>query len=89
MSKFKSGDMALVVGGNLLLGCEVELIKWVEPGQTWAVIRGTEYVLDPSEPGGGWHVRNATDTGIKEERFLMPLRGDFQPEQQKAKEVEA
>ncbi|QIE89472.1 hypothetical protein [Pseudomonas nitroreducens] len=89
MSQLKPGDIALVVGGDLLLGCEVELIKWVEPGRTWAVIRGVEYFLDPTEPAGGWHVRNATDTGIKDPRHLMPLRGNFQPEQQSVREVQA
>ncbi|WP_296277826.1 hypothetical protein [Pseudomonas sp. UBA7530] len=89
MSQFKSGDMALVVGGKVLLGCEVEIIKWVQPGQVYAVVRGVTYGLDPASPGGGWHVRNGTTTGIKEERHLMPLRGNFAPEREKSSEVPA
>lgn len=89
MSQFKSGDTALVVGGNFLLGCEVEIIKWVDPGQVWAVVHGVEWFLDPALPGGGWHVRSGTKTGIKEERHLMPMRGDFTPEREKSSEVPA
>lgn len=85
----KPGDLALVTGGSFLLGSEVELIKWVMPGQVWIVFNGEERFLSPDSPSGGWHVRNGQATGLKARSHLMPLRGDFTLERQKAREVPA
>lgn len=89
MSQFKPGDTALVVGGSFLLGREVELVKWVEPGQVWDVFNGVEYYLNPESPSGGWHVRAGSAAGLKAEGHLMPLRKDFAPEREKSSEVPA
>ncbi|WP_213148987.1 hypothetical protein [Pseudomonas aeruginosa] len=101
MSKFKPGDLALIVACKLpeLVGRAVELVKLVPAGtqdecggrpwknlsdiSAWIVTADDLLVLTKS----GNVVRDQF-TLIAENR-LMPLRGDFQPEQQKAKEVEA
>ncbi|HBO7083366.1 TPA: hypothetical protein L4973_004261 [Pseudomonas aeruginosa] len=90
MSKFKSGDLALVVGGDLFLGQQVEVRSWVNPGDLYHVAKdGSHYYLNPESQHSGWSVTDGVQIGVKLERNLMPLKGDFQPEQQKAKEVEA
>lgn len=99
MSKFKAGDLALIVGCNKNpknLGKVVELIAWVSPGEVFHAPDGREYLADTDQRSGGWVVqgenfvsRNSQPWGWVEERHLIPLNGDFQPEQQKAKEVSA
>ena len=99
MSKFKAGDLALVVGCNTNpknLGKVVELIALIFPGEIFHAPDGRKYLADMDQHGGGWIVqsenfisRDRQPWGLVEERHLMPLKGDFQPEQQKAKEVEA
>lgn len=96
MSKFKIGDLALIVGCNTNpknLGKVVELIAWVAPGEIFHGQDGRKYLADTDQRDGGWIVqsenfisRDRLDWGWVEERHLMPLKGDFQPEQQKAKE---
>lgn len=104
MSKFKPGDLALIVGSicsdSPNIGRAVELTEYLMPGQdffgpdgglhangadvaVWLVVGEgvlARDMLDQWIPSGGM--------ALVEERYLMPLRGDFQPEQEKAKEVE-
>lgn len=97
MSKFKAGDLALIINDTLYpqnIGFCVQLSELVEPDG--------EYMSPENE-----RVKNVTGKSVwlviadglvcssgrgycqKAERNLMPLKGDFQPEQQKAKGVEA
>lgn len=98
MSKFKAGDLALVVrckDAPEMVGKCVELVEFVRFGDlpshdsgwspfsedAWLVtgeslVAMTRYGLQPAE-----------FTAFAE-RCLLPLRGDFHPEQQKAKEEE-
>lgn len=72
MSRFKAGDLALVIGGKSMIGECVELIAWINPGDHF----GEHWVLDPAEPGGGWHIKGSEEC-CKDEKNLMPLRGNF------------
>lgn len=81
MSRFKAGDLALVTGGELMIGECVELIAWVNPGEDF----GGRWHLDPNEDGGGWHIKGSEEC-CKDEKYLMPLRGDFTTEQSKEQE---
>ncbi|RMP74164.1 hypothetical protein ALQ20_01293 [Pseudomonas syringae pv. atrofaciens] len=86
--QFKPGDLALVINHTFppVIGTCVELISrhLVSPVDR----------KDPMDPGvyeqeGGdpvWVVSD--DKAIVWEKWLIPLRGDFAPEQQKAKEAE-
>ncbi|HHM6046642.1 TPA: hypothetical protein ACRMOD_000372 [Pseudomonas aeruginosa] len=95
MSKFNPGDLAMIVGCMANpedIGKVVELYQYVLRNEAFIV--SGHYALSGDE---GWIVTadNVIDTtGVQgfvlvDERHLMPLKGDFQPEQQKAKEVEA
>lgn len=84
MSKFKVGDLALTLVYDTLLpaGSVVELER--------ALQKGDEIIQGFRAPTAGWIVRHPEiSKGILAygDYELMPLRGDFQPEQQKAKEV--
>ncbi|HCH6955863.1 TPA: hypothetical protein ACRMX2_004704 [Pseudomonas aeruginosa] len=86
MSKFKVGDLALTLVYDSLLpaGSVVELER--------ALQKGDEITQGFRAPSSGWVVRHAEvskGTLAYGDHELMPLRGDFQSEQQKAKEVEA
>ncbi|EZO95082.1 hypothetical protein [Pseudomonas aeruginosa] len=60
MSKFKSGDLALVVGGDLFLGQQVEVRSWVNPGDLYHVAKdGSHYYLNPESQHSGWSVTRA------------------------------
>lgn len=97
MSKFKAGDLALVVAGPCTGKC-VELISFHCSG-TVKLASGL-WSTEISQPS--WRIsgddltaqlsngeRVPVKDGIIPEKGLMPLRGDFQSEQQKAKGVEA
>lgn len=86
--QFKPGDPALVIGGETFLGNQVEVKRWVNPGDEVIGPMGGLWRLDPSAPAGGWLVNCQGKFSVKLPRYLMPLRGDFAPEQQKAKEAE-
>ncbi|ENM5223825.1 hypothetical protein AB7124_004967 [Pseudomonas aeruginosa] len=89
MSKFKAGDLALSLSGPFM-GQAVELIRFVNPGDIVTSIDGQRScVFCPSEGIGGWHVAAGNQSAVMYEKHLMPLRGDFHPEQHKAKGVEA
>lgn len=88
MSKFKPGDLALTLIDlpPVMAGSVVELETKITKG---------DLVHTPSGPlianGNGWICIHDLVPGkcAYGENALMPLRGDFQPEQQKTKEVEA
>ncbi|WP_236175372.1 hypothetical protein [Pseudomonas pseudonitroreducens] len=104
MSKFKAGDMAMIVGCHRdprNIGSTCTLVQFIKAGD--------EYELSPghkvSSPIDAWLVEgpqvigayfnwkcgiiDTPGNGLADQKHLMPLKGDFQPEQQKAKEVEA
>lgn len=102
--QFKPGDLALIVGSNTggspNIGIAVELAQKLStndvfslPDRRTIINRGPAcwlvkaQGLSASALGGGW-----VDLGgiaLVEERHLIPLRGDFAPEQQKSKAVPA
>ncbi|MGP6313973.1 hypothetical protein [Pseudomonas aeruginosa] len=101
MSKLKAGDLALVIGcerDDSNVGKVVELCAYLDTSES-AFFAGSLWANDESGPAwifAGEGLISMTESGPKrdthsmaDERHLMPLRGDFQPEQQKAKEVEA
>ncbi|EPK5820799.1 hypothetical protein L4Z93_000895 [Pseudomonas aeruginosa] len=89
MSKFKAGDLALVINHTFppVIGTCVELISrhLVSPVDRSNPMDPGVYETSDGEPA--WVVDD--QKSIVWEKWLMPLRGDFQPEQQKAKGVEA
>lgn len=86
MSQFKEGDIALVIGGNAFLGSQVEVLRWLTPGDE-LVHEGAPYVYTPKTGRSAWMVSCGARFGVKHESNLMPLRGDFAPEQQKSREL--
>ena len=87
-NNFKPGDLALVIAGGHS-GETAELIRYVEPGDVVvSPTSGKSYQFRPSAGVGGWLCSFRDCLAIKHEMNLMPLRGDFAPEQQKAKEAE-
>ncbi|QXG49200.1 hypothetical protein [Pseudomonas viridiflava] len=88
--QFKSGDLALIVRGPNTGNC-VECIAFLRPGE---MVGGFEGYQGGPELGNmshesAWIVRFANlDVALERPRDLMPLRGDFTPDQQKAKEAE-
>lgn len=87
--RFVPGDAALVMGGSFLLGQQVEIRRWVDPGDTYHRKDGVGYFLDPSESVGGWAVSDGKQIGVKADHHLMPLRGDHCVPLIKANEVPA
>lgn len=100
MSKFKAGDLALCIGERNFGRC-VELISH-HIGPCSVDVKGNRWVIVP-DGVAAWRVTAKdmigeltvsgksvkTDEVVVRESKLIPLKGDFQPEQQKAKEVEA
>ncbi|EKT4542741.1 hypothetical protein QEM15_004978 [Pseudomonas putida] len=98
--QFKAGDVALIVGtltAYETLGRTVELIEYL--GDDRVIFLEAGGWVDNVEENRIWLVRLTdgqytdkrgvtTSEGPCREQFLMPLRGDFEPEQQKAKEAE-
>lgn len=85
--QFKPGDLALVIAGGFL-GRAVELIRFVLPGETVVSPTGKIYEFRPKAGVGGWLCASDAEMVIKHEKNLMPLHGEFTPEQQKTKEAE-
>jgi hypothetical protein len=86
--QFKPGDVALVVSGEYL-GEIADLVRFVMPGDmVVSPTTGKVYEFRPSAGVGGWLCKFRCSHAVKHEKNLMPLRGDFTPEQQKAKEAE-
>lgn len=104
MSKFNVGDLALIVGCHRdprNIGATCTLVQFIKAGDEYEISPGHKV----SAPIDAWMVegtqvigayfnkkRGIIETpgkGLADQRHLMPLKGDFQPEQQKAKEVSA
>ncbi|WP_122670049.1 hypothetical protein [Pseudomonas viridiflava] len=86
-NQFKPGDLALtkVFDVDIPAGSLVELAERIEKG---TLIRGKGYAFKAPTPG--WYVIH-NGSGARTaygENELIPLRGDFAPEQQKAKEAQ-
>lgn len=99
--QFKSGDLAMIVGANSLtqnIGKQCELREFVVRGDRFLAPNGVMYEHDgaPCWTLAGEGLVAVIDDevvdlgfGIHEPRHLMPLRGDFAPEQAKSREVPA
>lgn len=101
MSQFKPGDLALIVNsrtvaGELLIGKCVELVMRIAAGEKVFFDGMYWRPLDAD----GWIVSGDSLLMVKHdgsvvqnqfcmfaEKNLIPLRGDFAPEQQKSREV--
>lgn len=84
---FKPGDLALVISGGKL-GETAELVRFVMPGDLIiSATTGKVYEFRPASKVGGWLCNFRDCQAVKHEKNLMPLRGDFTHEQQKAKEA--
>lgn len=84
---FKPGDLALVIAGGHL-GEVAELVRFVLPGEVVvSPTTGKEYQFRPAAGIGGWLCGFKYMHAIKHEHNLMPLRGEFEPEQQKSREL--
>ncbi len=94
-NQFKPGDLALIISGPNA-GCCVELISFHSGG---SVLLSSGCLGDVDEPswlvtGGGLTAkfgslpeRRQVKDGLIGPELLMPLRGDFAPEQQKSREL--
>jgi hypothetical protein len=99
-NQFKPGDLALIVGANTLvqnIGKVVELSTFVRDSDIYVGPDGNVYRHSDADcwvvRGEGvqfWTEEGVYDGfGLCEPRHLSPLRGDFQPERQKSREVPA
>lgn len=98
MSHLKPGDLALIAFCKVapeMVGRCVELVARLDPEETYG-----EFYNFTSHPA--WvisaddllsmdclGVLSRCDESVIHEKDLLPLRGDFQPEQQKSREVPA
>ncbi len=86
-SELKVGDLAITLIDltPVMAGSVVELIMRVEKGDAVDTPQGVMYAR-----ANGWICAHHLAPGNcgYEDGSLMPLRGDFEPEQQKAREVE-
>lgn len=86
--QFKPGDLALVIAGGFL-GQAVELIRFIQPGETVVSPAGKIYEFRPKAGVGGWLCSSDAEMVVKHAKNLMPMRGDFAPVQQKERAVSA
>lgn len=96
--QFKPGDLALIIGGPVA-GCCVELISFHCAGSRVLLASGSYCTSDVESwrvcgdgltaKFGNFPERRPVKDGLIKPELLMPLRGDFQPEQQKSQEVSA
>lgn len=99
--KFKPGDLALIVNTVRTpeyIGKTVELVEFQRQGNYYQGPKrerlraeGDAWLVKGDLSGSFTHMGRITPTpgiALVREKHLMPLRGDFTPEQQKAKEVE-
>ena len=100
--QFKPGDLAVIVRCAIQseIGKSVEIVREIPPGGTIVGLAGKRWVNPKAVPllivrGDLLFVRNYTkqryevsDHAAYKASDLMPLKGDFEPEQQKAKEAE-
>jgi hypothetical protein len=96
--QFKPGDLAIIIGCHSDpsdIGKVVELQQMVSDGQEFDAAGWTGLVFSDVSPGWVCLSENVTDTTglagfcVVDPRHLMPLRGDFAPEQSKTREVSA
>ena len=86
---FKAGDLALTLVDRCGVPAmtQVELVELVEPGRLLTMVNGGKARF--SYPAWRCSTALIPDADLMfRTRELMPLRGDFIPEQQKAKEAE-
>ncbi|CAI3804306.1 hypothetical protein GLGCALEP_03455 [Pseudomonas sp. MM221] len=101
--QFKPGDLALIINSAAPenIGKTVRLVEFIAAHSGPFMREGVRFsprematwiveTLDGSKTLiGGYIQRNImVSSGPCRQEWLMPLRGDFAPEQQKAKEVE-
>ncbi|MEE4099168.1 hypothetical protein [Pseudomonas viridiflava] len=101
--QFKSGDPAVIVGSSKSIspniGMAVELVQKRAKNEALDLADGRRFinrgpeswVVQASGLSANLHTGGWLDVGgvaLVEERHLIPLRGDFAPEQQKSKEAE-
>lgn len=87
MSQLKPGEPALVVGGSAFLGMEVTLIAFIRSGDTWTNSKGMTFEFELESGKTGWVVGRDKTATLKRPEWLIPLRDDFEPEQQRATEL--
>lgn len=85
--KFEPGDLALTIVSDAEVpqGSQVEIVGRIEKGQV-ITTKGNRFVA----PTPGWFVTHQCISPRKTaygDGELIPLRGDFVPEQHKAREV--
>lgn len=97
--QFKSGDFVVIVGANSLtqnIGKQCRLREYVTKGDLYVAPNGIVYQHEDvpcwTLVGDGLVAVVEDEVvdlgfGIHEPRHLMPLRGDFAPEQAKSREV--
>lgn len=92
---FKPGDLAIITVG-LNGGCCVRLISFHDRGRVilkngmYTEAKGQEWRVEGDNLVARAGVDDALISvrdGLIHQRYLMPLRGDFAPEQQKGKEA--
>ncbi|POF89656.1 hypothetical protein [Pseudomonas putida] len=101
--QFKPGDLALIINSAAQqnIGKTVRLVEFIAANGDSFMHEGVRFTprqvatwivetLDGSKTlVGGYIQRNImVSSGPCRQEWLMPLRGDFAPEQQKAKEAE-
>lgn len=100
---FKPGDLALIVGATKCIdqiGVVCELDRYINEGDEYRTPSGNlcraglGAWLVVGDSVNGRYLKKSTGREIRTpgqalvlEKLLMPLRGDFAPEQQKAKEA--
>lgn len=87
--QFKPGDLALVIFSRSpeRIGRSVEVVEVMRDDHAQYEVGGITY--RGNADGAPLAVVDfGNDLRLWEQRHLMPLRGDFAPEQQKAKETE-
>ena len=101
-SNFKVGDPALIIRAQFFpdqIGVVCELIQFHQAGDQYITPQGevlhapeAAWMVGGDAVNGGYtwmgDVFRTPGQAIAPEKYLMPLRGDFTPEQQKAKEAE-
>lgn len=93
--QFKPGDLAMIICGPIS-GCVVELVSFHTSGLVMLASGLASKVAEPewlvtgsglTARFGAGEERYPVKDGLIPPRFLMPLRGDFAPEQAKSREV--
>jgi len=100
---FKPGDLAMIIGATKLtdqIGVVCELVQFVRDGDEYQTpnnnlcqARLSAWIVVGDSVSGRYLERKTgkevrtPGQALVSEKFLMPLRGDFAPEQQKSREV--